>query len=103
MLTVRWNWEKLVGSLDHECSVPQTLITNPVPSSLIHPGCPLWQIVVCKPIQEYLIKKHCILSVASVQTEEQVLKKIKTTTIKITTSERINSTPDGMRASSQFQ
>ena len=60
------NWEKLVGSLpDHEsdvlyhaiCNVPclsQTLI-NPVPPSLIHPGCPLWQIIVCKPIQEYLI------------------------------------------------
>ena len=45
----------------------------------------------------YILKKHCILSVASVQTEEQVLTKL------VTTSERINSTPDGMRASSQFQ
>ena len=53
-----------MGSLDHEYSVPirnvsclsQTLI-NPLPSSLIHPGCPLWQIVGCKQIQEYLISK----------------------------------------------
>ena len=49
------------------------------------------------------IKKHCIPSVASVQTEEQVLTKPMTTMHhrNYNLRKNINSTPDGMRASSQ--